>query len=428
MRILAAQRLAVVISIVLILFTPAPVQATSEHDVPGTPLPAGGLVESRVGGLIVDLVYAINVPASSVLVATVRGEPGAELGLYAFGDGIASILTAQPIASSAKPGGVQTISVRFIRESTVYLNVNGRNADRPYEFTLRATVLTDNTPPIVTSVTADPKSRSTSVCVTVRSSDPISGIAAILISEALSGWSADWEPFFGVGRHCVSVPAGDGAREFTVRIRNGVNLVSSPYRVYSTIDDAMPKLVLTRPTEDLLLEPRGILSWRFSEPIWSVAPLTQSVSVFDQDGRVIPGVVTRSASRTALFWTPTRNIPLGTVLMASLGAVRDSVGNILNFTDTSMLTRKRTTPISIQRLASSIKPKIRIFVPAWLVGVSVIIERKAPRGWYSDQTLTLTATSTDARIATESKVAIRVRVEGTDLFAPSRSNKVTLFK
>ena len=117
-RLSRARAFPLLLAALLACATYAPVRAVANSEIPGTPLPASGQITSAVGGSLFDLVYAVDVPAASVLAISLRGEPGAELGLYLYGEGSTSILTALPLASSAKPGGVQSVSVRFIRAST----------------------------------------------------------------------------------------------------------------------------------------------------------------------------------------------------------------------------------------------------------------------------------------------------------------------
>jgi hypothetical protein len=381
-------------------------------------------VASEVGGSVYDLVYSAEIPAASVLVVSLRGEPGAELGLYLFDQGASSILTALPLASSAKSGGVQSISLRFIRASRVFINVNGRNSDRPYKFTMLASVLRDETPPIIASAVANARSQSSRVCVAVRATDPISGITGITLNDELGGGDTNWVDFAGSGVHCTALAAGDGPRGLIVRTRNGVDLTSAAYQLATVIDDALPALTSVSPAGDLLLAPRGAISWRFDNPITTVASLGSAVSVFNQTGRVINGTVTRSANRRKVTWTPTGNIPAGSVLLASLGAVRDGAGNTLDFTDTRVITRKNSTWLRIAPLATASSPRVRISAPASMVGATIIVEEKSSRGWTTLRSVTLTATTISLAINVDVGSTVRAMFAGSDRLAPSASAKL----
>lgn len=406
--------------------TYAPVRAAASSEIPGTPLPTSGQIRSSVGGSIFDLVFAIDIPAASVLAISLRGEPGAELGLYLFGEGSTSILTALPLTSSAKPGGVQSISVRFIRASTVYINVNGRNSNRAYSFTLLASILRDETPPVIISAVSNSRSQSSRVCVAVRSTDPISGITGITLTDELGGGDADWIQFTGSGVHCTALATGDGPRELTLRTRNGVNLASAAYRLTTIIDNLIPALIAISPTENLLLAPRGAISWRFDSAITTIASLRSAVSVINQSGRVIDGTVTRSADRRSVTWTPSSNIPAGNVLLASLGAVRDSAGNTLDFTDTRLITRKNVTSLRISLLAATSKPRIRISASANMLGELILIEAKSNRGWAPLRTVALTATTLSVALNVDAGSVVRATFAGSDRLAPSASIKLVI--
>ena len=416
--------LAATIAAASLLLT-GPARASESGDIPGTPL-LGGAVEAQVGGPIVDLVYSIQVPAASVLVATVRGEPGAELGLYLYGEESSSILTALPLTSSAKPGGVQSVSVRIIRASTLYINVNGRNSDRAYGFTLLASILRDETPPLINSALANSRSQSGRVCVAVRSADPISGITGIRLTDELGGGDADWISFTGSGVHCTALAAGDGSRALTLRTRNGVDLASAPYRLTTIIDDAIPELIAVSPGGNLLLAPRGAISWRFDGPVTTIAPLGSALSVFNQAGRSVEGKVTRSANRRRFTWTPSSNIPTGSVLLASLGGVRDSAGNTLDFTDTRVITRKNITSLRIAARAAAPKPRIMIIASANMLGQLIVIEVKSMRGWTPLRTMTLTTTSLSVTLNVDAGSAVRATFAGSDRLAPSSSTKLVI--
>ena len=425
-RLSRARAFPLLLAALLACATYAPVRAVANSEIPGTPLPASGQITSAVGGSLFDLVYAVDVPAASVLAISLRGEPGAELGLYLYGEGSTSILTALPLASSAKPGGVQSVSVRFIRASTVYINVNGRNSNRAYSFTLLASILRDETPPIIISAVSNSRSQSGRVCAAVRSTDPISGITGIKLTDERGGGDADWISFSGYAVHCTALAAGDGPRELTLRTINGVNLASAAYRLTTIIDDVVPELIATSPPGNLLFAARGAISWQFDSAITTIVPLRSAVSVISQSGRVIEGTVTRSANRRSVTWTPSRNIPAGSVLLASLGAVRDSAGNTLDFTDTRLITRKNATSLRISLLAAANKPRIRISASASMLGELIVIELKSARGWTPLRTVALTATTLSVTLNVDAGSTVRATFAGSDRLAPSASTKLVI--
>ena len=83
----ATRALPLVVALLLVFGAYAPVRASESSEIPGVQLPPSGKMTSEVGESVFDLVYSVDVPAASVLVVSLRGEPGAELGLYLFDQG-----------------------------------------------------------------------------------------------------------------------------------------------------------------------------------------------------------------------------------------------------------------------------------------------------------------------------------------------------
>ena len=205
-----------------------------------------------------------------------------------------------------------------------------------------------------------------------------------------------------------------------------MNLASAAFRLTTIIDDVVPELISVSPTGSLLLAARGAISWRFDSAITTIVPLESAVNVFNQAGRVINGTVTRSADRRSVTWTPSSSIPAGNVLLASLGAVRDAAGNMLDFTDTRVITRKNVTSLRITSLAATSKPRIRISASANLLGESILIEVKRDRGWAPLRSVTLTATTLSVTLNVDAGSAVRASFTGSDRLAPSASTKLVI--
>lgn len=408
------------------LVAPSLTRASDDAEIPGVPLP-GASFSGTVGGAAVDRVYAVDVPAGSVLIATLVGASGSELGLYLYSTAATSVLEDVPIASSAKPGGNQGISVSLRVAGTYYLNVNGRNTDRAYAFTLTTAVRRDTTAPILSLADAVSPSRSSNVCVRVAASDGLSGVAeAALTLPGESVQESDWQRYLSAaGRVCASLPLEEGERQVVLRVRNGAGLVTASGRLDVRIDDTLPQVARTSPASSLLLAPRAPISWTFSEPVRIIGPLTSAVYAFDQSNRPIPGAATVSSSGLTVTWTPSSGIPAGSVVLATLGAVRDIAGNVQEAVPTLVMERKRPTSLAIDalvRLDDAIR--VRLTASANLVGSTLYVERREEGAWVRVREFTLAAAVSTLRIPTASSDRVRIRWEGDDTRAPAVSGSL----
>jgi hypothetical protein len=160
----------------------APQRARAEDnaaEIPGVPW-VGRAVTGLIGAETVDKVWRLELPEGRVGIFRVTGEAGAELGLYLFDSSATSVLTATPLKTSAKAGSSQRF-VSLLPAGTYYVNVNGRNVDRKYAFSLSISLIEDPTPPFISIVTASGKTRvsSTEVRMKVFASDGLSGVDAL---------------------------------------------------------------------------------------------------------------------------------------------------------------------------------------------------------------------------------------------------------
>ena len=410
----------------LFLAAPRAVSATSDSEIPGIPLPSGR-VTSSVGGDTVDRVYSVEVLSGSVVIATLTGTPGAELGLYLFGPSATSVLVDPVIASSAKPGGSQGISVTLRIPGSYYFNVNGRNTDRAYGFTLTTVIRRDITPPIVTLASPVSPSRSSTVCVRVTASDGLSGVTEVAVT--LPGDSLreeSWQQYRGSGRYCAAFTLSEGLHQVILHVRNGAGLTTSTKQLSLVIDDSAPTLRSTSPlSEGLLLDPRGSIRWKFSELVRLTSSASSAVYAFDQSGRSIVGSTRLSPSGTSVIWTPDVAIPAGAVLLATLGQVVDSAGNIQDAVPTVVLNRKRETALSLQlvrRIASALQ--VRLTATSNLLGGTLYVDRREAGAWVQLREFVVDASVSAFRIVVGYADRVRVRYEGSDTLAPSVSNVI----
>jgi hypothetical protein len=171
---------------------PQPVRAEDNAaEIPGVPW-VGRSVTGLIGAETIDKVWRLELPEGRVGIFRVTGEVGAELGLYLFDSSATSVLTATPLKQSAKAGAEQRFTV-LLPAGTYYINVNGRNTDRQYAYSLLISLIEDPTPPFLSFVTANGNERvsSTEVRMKVFASDGLSGVEALrwrVDGGALSEW------------------------------------------------------------------------------------------------------------------------------------------------------------------------------------------------------------------------------------------------
>ncbi len=392
-----------------------PVRAAESSEIPGVPLTSTS-VSGFVGGSIYDEVYSLSVESGTVLLATLRGEAGAELGLYVFGREATSILIDDPIATSAAAGANQTVSVQFFRATTIYINVNGRNSDRAYAFQLTVSQVVDRSPPVITVASLPPVARAARVCVEVAAFDRISGVQSVAITRSGRADELEWQPYQGHRRYCQALALEEGLHEIDLLVRNHIGLQQRITVGGVAIDNTVPLVTLGRPTAGVLLQPRGTISWRFSEPVRTTTALRDAVVAVGQDGTPFSGVSTLSLDRTSLRWVPNQPIPIGTLLVVTLAGVRDQAGNRTTSIEPHVLMRKSTASLGIE-VRSFSGPRIQFTVrgSANLIGEVLQIQARSGRTWLAVKYITLSAREQSSSIPRGDYSQIRVVWAGNEL-------------
>ncbi|NQW55835.1 MAG: hypothetical protein HQ458_03125, partial [Chloroflexi bacterium] len=236
-------RLALLLTLSLSGFATTPARAAeSGVEIPGIAWP-GRPVTSTVGGPVFDQVWRLELPQGRVALIRLDGASGSELGLYLFDETATSILSATPLKQSAKPGGAQRLTA-VLPAGTYYLNVNGRNTDRAYRFTLSVTLIEDPTPAFVFAEIANGATRISDpeTSVFIGASDSLSGVNAVRYRVDGGAWS-EWRA--PTGSHPVSFEATEGRHTVEAQARNGAELISDPALASVILD-------LTAPTGTLL--------------------------------------------------------------------------------------------------------------------------------------------------------------------------------
>ena len=402
----------------------------AEGDIPGVPL-AGRSVAGAVGGAVVDEVYSISLPANVLFTATLSGESGAELGVYLFAPGAVSILSAAPLTQSAKPGGAQSISWVTDAAGVYYLNVNGRNLNRRYSYTLTALTRQDTTPPVIDRADGALVSRSERVCIFVRASDSISGVSFIRIAADAGFSGSEWEPYEGAEWYCAALILDEGPHEAFIQVKNGVYALSAVRSVPITIDDSPPVLLGTSPaSEGDLLEPRGEIAWRFNEPVRLLGVGSESIFVVNQMGTRVAGSLRLSPNQRRVIWSPSQSVPAGTTLLLNLRPVRDAAGNETASLNSLVIQRRRAVLMRLSLLKRGTAAlRFEYQTPAGLAGSSLLVEMRVLGRWVELKGIDLVSATDQLRL-TRAELGdadrIRLRWLGDETFAPALSPGVSL--
>lgn len=405
----------------MLLAVPGPVRGAVEPEIPGTPF-TGTTTSGVVGGEIFDFVYSLSVEAGTVLLASVRGEAGAELGLYIFGVEATSIITSEPLAISAKPGADQTVSIQFFRGTTIYLNVNGRNTDRPYAFQLIVSRVIDRTPPIFVSPQAPKVARALSVCVRFDAVDQISGVQSVAVYETGLRDEIDWQPYVGAGSYCQELGVDEGERLISIAAENSIGLTTHLNLGLVMIDNTPPVVRLGSPPAGVLLKPRGQITWRASEVIRTTGKRKDTVVVTTQGGVAIPGTTTLSADKKTIAWRPIDAVAAGTLFVATLGGITDRAGNLSPFIEPHVVVRKSATKLSLSvASASSKRAQLLVAASSNLVGETIQLQVRLGRVWTNVKSVQLSGRSTPVAIGLRGAREVRAVWAGSELLGGSAS-------
>ena len=394
---------------------------SSIYEIPGVALPSTS-VDSSIGGPTYDHVYSLNVVAGTVLLVTLRGEIGAELGLYLFDGEATSIYEAAPFAVSAKPGSVQSVSTQFFREATIYINVNGRNEDRAYGYQLFVSKVIDRTPPVIRSAVVLPYVRPESVCATIDAVDGISGVQSVRFTSSDASQVSDWVPYTGAVRYCGQLALPEGRHEVVVAARNRIGMVTVKSAGYAQFDSDAPQVTRVDPPQSVSYSARPIATWEFSEPVRSSVNRNSRVLAYAQSGSLIPGKSWFSESRRRMYWQPNQAIDIGTLLSAVPAGVLDRAGNALTLVEPIALWRKAPTVLSLK--VDAVRPKwitLSLSASQNLVGKTVVLSSRVNGAWTQGSTVNISSRSTLIKLPRDEATRYRIEWGGSDRLDVARS-------
>jgi hypothetical protein len=409
------------LALAALCLAPVPARGAVAGDIPGTPF-EGTAISGTVGGELFDIVYSLNIESGTVLLVTLRGEAGAELGLYAFANDATSVYTDLPLAQSAKPGDEQTISLQFFRETVIYLNVNGRNIDRPYGFQLIVSRVIDKSPPIILAATVPRAARDQNICVQIEAADRISGVQSVAVYESTNRSDLQWHAYDGLKKYCADLDLTEGSHSISIAVRNTIGLERHLVAGTVIIDNTIPVVRIRVPRSGVLLDSRGLLTWGASEAIRAVGKVNRLVVVTSQQGEVVPGATTISSDKRTISWRPLRNIPAGSLLIATLGTVTDQAGNLSTFIEPHIVTRKLATSVSLSIASVGLKrARLVIRVSSNLLGETIDVQALKGQGWVSIKTIQASARAVRCSIPLAGVRSLRAVWAGSEMLFESTS-------
>jgi hypothetical protein len=372
------------------------------NDIPGGLL-VGNSATGAVGGATYDQVWRLELAAPRVL--NLRLDPleaGAQLGLYLLADGLTSLqdefFDLYTLKSSSLAGGVQRITIA-LRPGTYYINVNGRNVDRAYRFSLALSLVPDPTPPIATLALAGGKnlidSAVTTASITAR--DALSGVDSYRIRVAGEAWG-DWATVQTISTLSVTVPlqlrAVSGLQRVDLETRNPLGLVSELASDSVTLDLSIPRATRLSPlgTDGITTVAKPVMTYQFNEPMLAATWLVGGLSVAFADGQPVAGKFTYDTKLRRGSWAPTTNLPLGSTIVVSGGSPTDLAGNRAVIEPFSLT---YLAPTKLVAAAVSAKPfidvplNLRVFTTGIQAGAMVWLEHYVGTEWVGYRSTTI---------------------------------------
>ena len=434
-------RLFAVVMTVLAGLAPAPVHAATDqaNDIPGVLL-VGSSAKSSVGGNTFDQVWRIEVAAPRVLSIRLDPlEPGAELGLYVLVNGIRSLqdefFDLYTLKSSALPGGVQRVTTA-VNPGTYFINVNGRNADRAYKFSLTVSLVPDPTPPIASLAVAGGKSviATALTTATISARDALSGVSSYRMRVAGQDWS-QWTEVETVSVLSLIIPLQlpeiSGLQRVDLETRNSLGLVSDLASDSVTLDLVAPRATRLSPssTDGITTVAKPVVSYQFSEPMVSATWLAGGVSVAFADGQPVAGKLTYDSKLRRGSWVPTSNLPVGSTIVITGGSPTDVAGNMVEiepFSLTYLAPTKLVAAVTSGKPFIDVPLNLRVLSTGIQAGATVWLEHYVGTEWVGYRSTTLTSTGGRVNMPVPESGRYRWRYQSDGLRKEAISSEFTL--
>ncbi len=400
---------------------PVTVAADQTSDIPGTALP-GTVTSGPLGGPIYDVVFHLEVPAGSVIVASLTGTAGTDFDLYLFDRTATTVLSNTGlVAKSTGPTSTETLSHPSRSGGTFYIDLNGAT-DVLGTYTLTVQIVPDSTPPSlsVRLGLGRPSTNQTTVSVEVFADDDLSGVKEMAFSPdgAVFG---PWQPF--AQSSTWMFPPGDGDKTLWARVRNGVGLESSPASASITLDTVPPPIVDVAPAANSrVADLRPAFSVRFGEAIDPATWQRYGVIVQAASGALVGGTYTYDPSGWLGTFVPASDLVAGTSYIVTVGPVTDLAGN-----QVASLGSWIVTPLAPSQLTLSAAPTVVAR------GGSAVLTGRAG-GLGADPVLVLTSmpavggvsSTASLPVPADGRVAVTVRPSRNTIYRLSYAGTATI--
>ena len=301
--------------------------ADPSADIPGIPLPAP-VVTGQLGGPIYDVVYRLEAPPASVIVASLSGPAGTDFDLYLY-DSTATTVTSETglVARSTGPTSTESLSVPTRLGGTYYLDLYGAS-DVEGTYRLAVQVVADQTPPTLSIALngGRPATNQLTVPVALSAADDLSGVTEMAFSPDGLAYGS-WQPFQRTT--AWTFPPGDGVKTLWAKVRNGAGLESAPARASVTLDTVAPSATAIDPApgSTVGLQPRFTVT--FDEPIDPASWQRLGLVVQAASGELVDGDYGYDAARREGSFVPASTLQPGGTYVVTLGSVTDVAGNVV---------------------------------------------------------------------------------------------------
>jgi hypothetical protein len=302
------------------------VAADQTSDIPGIPLP-GTVTSGLLGGPVYDVVFYVEVPAGSVLVASLTGPVGTDFDLYLFDQTATTVLSNSGlVAKSIGPTSTETISHPSSSGGTFYIDLNGAS-DAQGTYTLTVQIVPDATPPSLSLRLGlgHATTNQATVSVEVFANDDLSGVKDMAFSADGVAFGP-WQAFAQTSNW--TFPPGDGAKTLWAKVRNGVGLESGPASATIVLDTVAPSITdLIPPQGARVAGLRPAFSIRFGEAIDPASWSSYGLIVQATSGALVTGRYSLDATGQVGTFVPDADLIAGARYIVTVGSVTDLAGN-----------------------------------------------------------------------------------------------------